>query len=103
MKVRFWGTRGSIAQSGFQVLKYGGNTSCVEIRSEANDLIVLDAGTGLHGLSQQLLKEKVQLQSASILYLILTGTIFKVYHFLLRSFSQMLNGIFMDHQHLVRI
>ena len=67
MKVRFWGTRGSIAQSGFQVLKYGGNTSCVEIRSEANDLIVLDAGTGLHGLSQQLLKEKVQLRSASIL------------------------------------
>ncbi|MAD61317.1 MAG: hypothetical protein CMH49_07390 [Myxococcales bacterium] len=67
MKVRFWGTRGSIAKSSSEVLKYGGNTSCVEIRSEANDLIILDAGTGLHGLSHQLLQEKVQLRSASIL------------------------------------
>lgn len=67
MKLQFWGTRGSIAKSNAQVLRYGGHTSCVEIRSEANDLLILDAGTGLHGLSQQLIREQKPLRSASIL------------------------------------
>ena len=37
-------------------MRYGGNTSCVEIRS-GKDIIILDAGTGLRGLGQSLLKE----------------------------------------------
>ena len=54
MQVRFWGTRGSLAKPGPTTARYGGNTSCVEIRTEAGTLIVIDCGTGAHGLGQQL-------------------------------------------------
>ncbi len=54
MRVRFWGTRGSIAKSGPHVHRYGGNTSCVEVRTEAGTLIVLDCGTGAHDLGLEL-------------------------------------------------
>jgi len=56
MLVRFWGTRGSIAKAGPGTTRYGGNTSCVEIRSSRGTLIVLDCGTGAHGLGQALIK-----------------------------------------------
>ena len=55
MHIAFWGTRGSIAKAGPSTLRYGGNTSCVEIRSDGGTLIVLDCGTGAHGLGQALL------------------------------------------------
>ena len=67
MRITFWGTRGSIAQSGIQTLRYGGHTSCVEIRSRSNDLLVLDAGTGLQGLSRALLTESTRPRTSSIL------------------------------------
>ncbi|MBK9369466.1 MAG: MBL fold metallo-hydrolase [Deltaproteobacteria bacterium] len=67
MKIRFWGTRGSIAKAGQSTLRYGGNTSCVEVRSAAGDLIILDAGTGLHGLAQSLLREPTAPRSGSLL------------------------------------
>src|SRR5215471_223070 len=54
MRVRFWGTRGSIAKAGPGTLRYGGNTSCVEVRTRAGTLLVLDCGTGAHGLGQAL-------------------------------------------------
>ncbi|OGL58947.1 MAG: hypothetical protein A3J27_07945 [Candidatus Tectomicrobia bacterium RIFCSPLOWO2_12_FULL_69_37] len=54
MRVRFWGTRGSIAKPGPSTLRYGGNTSCVEVESADGTLLVLDCGTGVHGLGQQL-------------------------------------------------
>lgn len=54
MRVRFWGTRGSIAKSGPDVLRYGGSTSCVEVRTDAGTLVVLDCGTGAHDLGLQL-------------------------------------------------
>ena len=54
MRVRFWGTRGSIATPGPGTVRYGGNTSCVEVRSAAGTLVVLDCGTGLHGLGRSL-------------------------------------------------
>jgi CheY-like chemotaxis protein/phosphoribosyl 1,2-cyclic phosphodiesterase len=54
MDVRFWGTRGSLAKPGPTTLRYGGNTSCVEVRSDDGTLIVLDCGTGAHGLGQAL-------------------------------------------------
>ncbi|MEE7627386.1 MBL fold metallo-hydrolase [Methylobacter sp. Wu8] len=57
MKIKFWGVRGSIATPGPNTVKYGGNTTCIEIRTDANDLIILDAGTGIHALAQNLLKE----------------------------------------------
>lgn len=56
MKVRFWGTRGSIATPGASTMRYGGNTSCVELRS-GKHLIIFDAGTGIRDLGNLLLKE----------------------------------------------
>src|SRR5207249_202326 len=46
MRIRFWGTRGSLATPGPTTLRYGGNTSCVEARASDGTLIVLDCGTG---------------------------------------------------------
>lgn len=54
MKVKFWGVRGSIATPGPNTVKYGGNTTCIEIASSSGDLIILDAGTGIHALAQSL-------------------------------------------------
>lgn len=57
MKFKFWGVRGSIPTPGPDTVKYGGNTTCIEIRTDDNDLIILDAGTGIHALAQTLVKE----------------------------------------------
>jgi len=54
MDVRFWGTRGSVAKPGSSTVRYGGNTSCVEVRGADGTLIVLDCGTGAHGLGHTL-------------------------------------------------
>jgi len=54
MDIRFWGTRGSLAKPGQNTLRHGGNTSCVEVRGDDGTLIVLDCGTGAHGLGQAL-------------------------------------------------
>jgi CheY-like chemotaxis protein/phosphoribosyl 1,2-cyclic phosphodiesterase len=54
MRIRFWGTRGSLAKPGPTTVRYGGNTSCVEVRTADDTLIVLDCGTGAHGLGQAL-------------------------------------------------
>ena len=53
VEVRFWGVRGSVATPGPHTARYGGNTSCVEIRL-GDRVIVLDAGTGLARLGKQL-------------------------------------------------
>ena len=57
MHVRFWGVRGSIATPGPQTVKYGGNTSCVEVEVNGN-LFVLDAGTGIRQLGLDLIKRQ---------------------------------------------
>jgi phosphoribosyl 1,2-cyclic phosphodiesterase/CheY-like chemotaxis protein len=57
MHVRFWGTRGSIAVPGPSTLRYGGNTSCIEVRSAADTLVLLDCGTGGFGLGRALMAE----------------------------------------------
>ena len=57
MKIRFWGVRGSIASPGPNTVRYGGNTTCIEIRTDTNELIIIDAGTGIFPLSQSLLAE----------------------------------------------
>jgi phosphoribosyl 1,2-cyclic phosphodiesterase len=56
MKIKFWGTRGSIPVPGKNTLKYGGNTPCVELLSE-DHLIILDAGSGIRELGNELIKE----------------------------------------------
>jgi phosphoribosyl 1,2-cyclic phosphodiesterase len=50
VRVRFWGTRGSIPTPGQRTVRYGGNTACVEVRDATGALLVLDAGTGLREL-----------------------------------------------------
>ncbi len=50
MKVTLWGTRGSLAAPGPETIRYGGNTSCVEVRGDRDGLLVLDAGTGIQRL-----------------------------------------------------
>lgn len=54
MKVRLWGTRGSLAAAGPDTARYGGNTSCVEVRGDQGGVLVLDAGTGIRPLGQSL-------------------------------------------------
>ncbi len=66
MKVRFWGTRGSIATPGPATVRYGGNTSCVEVRSDSGKVILIDCGTGAHALGQAL-KEQAKQCSGHIL------------------------------------
>lgn len=60
MRVRFWGTRGSLAQPGADTLRYGGNTSCVEVRLADGTLLVLDCGTGAFALGRSLLASGVR-------------------------------------------
>lgn len=55
MRIRFWGVRGSIPVPGPRTVRYGGNTSCVEIRSDDGTVIVLDCGSGARELGQALL------------------------------------------------
>ena len=50
MKVTLWGTRGSLATPGAETTRYGGNTSCVEVRAADGSVLVLDAGTGIRRL-----------------------------------------------------
>lgn len=57
MKIRFWGVRGSIAAPGPDTAAVGGNTSCIELLCGATR-IVLDAGTGLRGLGQELVAKE---------------------------------------------
>jgi len=57
MKIRFWGTRGSIPVCEADCVRYGGNTTCVEIRTSDGELIVLDAGTGIRKLGMKLEKD----------------------------------------------
>jgi phosphoribosyl 1,2-cyclic phosphodiesterase/DNA-binding response OmpR family regulator len=54
VRVQFWGTRGSIAKPGPSTARYGGNTSCIEVRSARGTLVVIDCGTGGHSLGQNL-------------------------------------------------
>jgi ribonuclease BN (tRNA processing enzyme) len=57
MFIRCWGARGSIPVSGKQYLQYGGNTTCLEIRTNADDILIVDAGSGIRELGNFLLTE----------------------------------------------
>lgn len=57
MKIKSWGSRGSIPVSGGEFLKYGGDTTCIEIRNESDDIIIVDAGTGIRRLGNRMLEE----------------------------------------------
>ncbi|MGH8923269.1 MAG: MBL fold metallo-hydrolase [Acidimicrobiia bacterium] len=54
MKIRLWGTRGSIASAGPETVRYGGDTSAVELRTSTGRVVVLDAGSGVRRLGHEL-------------------------------------------------
>jgi phosphoribosyl 1,2-cyclic phosphodiesterase len=56
VRIKFWGTRGSIPVPSPETLRYGGNTTCVELRADS-EIIVLDAGSGIRPLGVALDKE----------------------------------------------
>lgn len=55
-RVKFWGVRGSIPVPGSGTVRYGGNTTCVEVRADG-EIIILDAGSGIRPLGLALEKE----------------------------------------------
>jgi phosphoribosyl 1,2-cyclic phosphodiesterase len=55
MKVKFWGTRGSIPTPGKDTVRYGGNTPCLEVRLQKDNLVIFDAGTGIRALGDELI------------------------------------------------
>ncbi len=69
MKLKFWGVRGSIPCPGPATAKYGGNTSCIEVVG-GQEIIVLDAGTGIRDLGLHLAAQKRPLR----VHLLLTHT-----------------------------
>ena len=63
MKIRMYGTRGISPTSGWDTKKYGGNTFCIALRLEdSNNLIIVDAGTGIIKLGQELTVKKAKLK-----------------------------------------
>ena len=54
MKARIWGCRGSLPAPGPETVRYGGNTSCVEVRVDEDTVLVLDAGSGMRPLGRSL-------------------------------------------------
>jgi phosphoribosyl 1,2-cyclic phosphodiesterase len=57
MHIKCWGSRGSIPVSGKEYLKYGGDTTCLEIRTRDDATIIVDAGTGIRRLGNRLMEE----------------------------------------------
>lgn len=67
MRVNFWGTRGSIATPGPATNHFGGNTSCVELETEAGETIVFDCGTGARALGLKLAAQPAKAGKCAIL------------------------------------
>ena len=54
MRITCWGARGSIPVSGPEYLRFGGDTTCLELRTRDDQLVIIDAGTGIRGLGRKL-------------------------------------------------
>jgi len=67
MRLRFWGTRGSIAAPGPGTNHFGGNTSCIELVTDTGNRLVLDCGTGARLLGNQMIADAKGPISAAIL------------------------------------
>lgn len=57
MRVRFWGVRGTIPVPGSETLRVGGNTACIDVLTSDQQIIILDAGSGIRRLGQVLEQE----------------------------------------------
>jgi phosphoribosyl 1,2-cyclic phosphodiesterase len=60
VQVTIWGCRGSLATPGRDTVRYGGNTSCLEVELANGSVFVLDAGTGIRELGVKLERRKVR-------------------------------------------
>jgi len=69
MKVKFWGVRGSIPTPNIEYMKYGGNTPCIELRTENNSLFIIEAGTGIRKLGKKLLEKEYRPQGGINLFI----------------------------------
>lgn len=58
MKVKFWGVRGSIPTPWIEAMGVGGNTSCVQVITDGEHLLILDSGTGIRLLGNELIAQK---------------------------------------------
>lgn len=56
MIIHCWGSRGSITVSGKQYLRYGGNTTCLEVRTNDDKILIVDAGSGIRELGNAMIK-----------------------------------------------
>ncbi|HWA16541.1 MAG TPA: hypothetical protein VG817_08910, partial [Gemmatimonadales bacterium] len=65
--VTFWGTRGSIPTPGAHTARYGGNTSCVAVSGLPDQLVILDAGSGIRLLGSQLARAATGAMNLDIL------------------------------------
>src|ERR671938_142750 len=57
MRVRFWGTRGSVPTPGPSTVRFGGNTACVEVRTSSDTFFIFDSGTGIRELGLELARQ----------------------------------------------
>lgn len=73
IKVKFWGVRGSIPCPGPKTAKYGGNTSCIQIKTDLDYQIIIDAGSGIRSLAGSLLSDPAVKKPLKI-FLFLTHT-----------------------------
>ncbi len=60
MDIKCWGSRGSISVSGKQYIKYGGDTTCIEITAKTGETIIIDAGTGMRRLGHSLIERDIK-------------------------------------------
>jgi len=67
LRIRFWGVRGTIPVPGQETVKYGGNTPCLDILTSDQQVIIVDAGTGIRALGKTLLEEYPRHVTAAIL------------------------------------
>ena len=57
MKLKFWGVRGSIPSPGKHTVRYGGNTPCIEVRLDDDELVIIDAGTGIRNFGDDMINK----------------------------------------------
>ncbi len=68
MQIKIWGCRGSLTTAGRDIVRYGGYTTCVEVRLEDGTLVIIDSGSGIHKLGRSIMAEP----GTKEMYLLLT-------------------------------
>lgn len=58
MRIKCWGSRGSISVSGKEYVGYGGDTTCIEVVADSGEIVIVDAGTGIRRLGKSLLERQ---------------------------------------------